>query len=294
MTILVVGHSGQVARAIAERAGLDYETVSLGRPDLDLTDKASISAALETTRPSIVINAAAYTAVDKAESDEEAAFAVNETGPAMLARACKAKGLPLIHYSTDYVFDGAKSDPYNENDPTSPLGVYGRSKLAGEQAIAQETDDFVILRTAWVYSPFGGNFVKTMLRLAGERDALNIVADQWGCPTSAIDIADATLAISNRFAAGEGLRGVYHLAAPDSTNWHGFAEAIFSVSEELGGPSAKASPISASDYPTPAARPANSRLDGTKLERDYGLRLPSWRDSMRQCVTRLLKEGTSR
>jgi dTDP-4-dehydrorhamnose reductase len=291
MKLLIIGSTGQVARALVERARPGVEAVALGRPALDITDEASIRSAVADHKPDLVINASAYTAVDKAESDQDAAFAVNRDGPAILAKLCSQAGVPLIHYSTDYVFDGTKDGGYTANDPTAPLGVYGRSKLAGEQAIADAMDKYVILRTAWVYSPFGGNFVKTMLRLAADRDELTIVADQYGCPTSALDIADATLTVAGKVFAGEDHFGVYHLCGTGETNWHGLASEVFAVSAELGGPSAVAKPIPSSKYPTPAARPANSRLDCKSLEADYGIRMPHWRDSVRGCVVRLINEG---
>ena len=293
MSLLVIGHSGQVARALKARARADHDLVALGRGALDLSDRASVESAFKAHAPKLVINAAAYTAVDKAEVEEAEAHALNCDGPALLAELCAARDIPLIHYSTDYVFDGSKPAPYVETDPTAPLGAYGRTKLAGEKAIAERTDKAVILRTAWVYSPYGNNFVKTMLRLAGERDALTIVADQQGCPTSAFDIADASLAIADRLLRSEGTFGVFHLCGSGETSWHGFAEAIFDHSRSIGGPYAEARPIPTSEFPTPAKRPANSRLQCDRLEAEYGLRLPHWRDSMRACVDTLIKEAPS-
>ncbi|MEQ9314939.1 MAG: dTDP-4-dehydrorhamnose reductase [Henriciella sp.] len=292
MSILIIGRTGQVARALMERGVGRFDMVALGRPDVDIADGASLMQAFEAHTPRLVINASAYTAVDKAESDEAAAFAINAEGVEKLARLCAEAGVPLIHYSTDYVFDGSKDAPYVEADPTAPLGAYGRTKLAGEQAVADVLSDHVILRTAWVYSPFGGNFVRTMLRLAGERDELNVVADQHGCPTSALDIADATLEIAEKLLSGAGSFGTYHLCGQGETSWHCLAAEVFAISAELGGASAKAKPIPSSEYPTPAARPVNSRLDGSKLARDYGITLPHWRESVRACVERLIKEGS--
>lgn len=290
MTILVAGQSGQVARALAERAGEGLPLTALGRPQLDITDRASIARAFANLRPSLVINASAYTAVDAAESDEAAAYRVNRDGPLNLAEACAGAGIPLIHFSTDYVFDGHKDAPYTETDATAPLGVYGQSKVAGEQAVARALEQYVILRTSWVYSPFGRNFVKTMLQLASGRDELNVVADQVGSPTSALDIAEATLAIARQLQAGGGEFGLFHLTGSGETSWHGLASQVFAISGELGGPSAKVNPIPASQYPTPAQRPANSRLEGSKIERVYGIKLPHWRDSVRACVERLIKQ----
>ncbi|RIJ17360.1 dTDP-4-dehydrorhamnose reductase [Henriciella mobilis] len=293
MSILVIGQSGQIARALAERATPPHGVVTLGRPELDITDPGSIRRSIAAQKPQLVINASAYTAVDKAETEPDAAFAVNAEGPGALAEACAAAGIPLIHYSTDYVYDGSKAGPYVEDDPTSPLGVYGRSKLAGEDAVRAAGGDHVILRTAWVYSPFAGNFVRTMLRLASSRDELGVVADQWGCPTSALDIADATLVIADRWFAGNGQPGMFHMAGTGETNWHGFAEEIFRLSKQVGGPSATARPIPATEFPTPAKRPANSRLDCARLEQVYSITLPEWQDSLRETVRRLLEEEES-
>lgn len=290
MSILVIGHSGQVARSLVERAGEADSVTALGRPELDITDADALARTIDRAEPDLVINASAYTAVDAAETDEAAAFAVNEAGPAALARLCKAAGIPLFHYSTDYVFDGSKDGAYSETDPTAPLGVYGRSKHAGEVAIADAMDDYLILRTAWVYSPFGKNFLKTMLRLAGDRDELTIVSDQYGCPTSVLDIADASLSLARQWRDGQKKPGIYHLCATGSISWRGFASAIFETSAGMGGPTAKAHPIPSKDYPTPAKRPANSRLDCSRLKHDYGIELPQWTDSMQSCVRRVLKE----
>lgn len=292
MIIFVIGQSGQVARALIERAGDETSLVAMGRPDLDVCNKESIDEAMTRLRPSIVVNASAYTAVDKAEEEEAAAFAVNRDGPHNLALACKQAGIPLIHISTDYVFDGSKDEPYAEADQTEPLGVYGRSKLAGEHAIASVLDEHIILRTAWVYSPFGGNFVKTMLRLASGRNEINVVVDQIGCPTSAHDIAGAILALSKKIEEGEAVYGTYNLVGTGETSWHGLAAEVFALSATIGGPFAKVHPIPSSEFPTKATRPANSRLDGTKLAQDYGIAMPHWRDSLRDCVTRLIKEGS--
>lgn len=290
MTILLIGQTGQVARSLAERADASDQLVTQGRPGLDITDAGSIRHAFDTFSPNLVINASAYTAVDEAEADEAAAFAVNRDGPALLCEACQTAGIPLIHFSTDYVFDGSKKNPYTEEDKPSPLGVYGRSKLAGEQAVAAGCDDHVILRTAWIYGPFGKNFLKTMLRVAREREELTIVDDQWGSPTSSLDIADATLAICNRWLSGLGRAGIFHMVGSGYTTWHGFAREIFRSSEEAGGPTAIAQPIASSDYPTPAQRPANSRLDCTRLKSTYEIELPDWRKSTVECVKRLLTE----
>ncbi len=290
--ILVVGRAGQVARALVEEsAATGVALVALGRPDLDLVDAASIDAAVDKLTPWLVINAAAYTAVDQAESDEAAAFALNAEGAGMLA-ACAAKaGLPMLHLSTDYVFDGAKPAPYVETDPTAPLGVYGRSKLAGEVAVAQANPAHLILRTAWVYSAFGKNFAKTMLRVAETRTELGVVQDQIGNPTSAHDIAVALLKLAETIAAKpQQSWGTYHLTARGDASWADFAAEIFDVSAKHGGPVAAVKRITTEDYPTPTRRPANSRLDCARLEKTFGVRLPHWKDSTRTCIERLVAE----
>lgn len=288
MRILVTGREGQVVRSLAERGpGHGHEIIALGRPALDLAGNAdSIIAAIESAQPEVIVSAAAYTAVDKAESEPELAYKVNKHGAAAVAKAARQLSVPLIHLSTDYVFDGEKPLPYVEQDPTGPTGVYGASKLAGEQAVLAEQANCAILRTAWVYSQFGVNFVKTMLRLAAEREELGIVADQYGNPTSALDIADGILAVAENLTGGLNpvYRGIFHMTAEGEASWAEFAEAIFAASEEAGGPSARVKPLGTSDYPTPARRPANSRLDCSKLARVHGVCLPHWRKSTQQVV----------
>ncbi|HEY8591989.1 MAG TPA: dTDP-4-dehydrorhamnose reductase [Sphingomicrobium sp.] len=292
MRLVVTGRVGQVAQALAERgATRGAEIVHVGRPELDLSDDpGAIIAALEAARPDVIVSAAAYTAVDKAESEPELAFAVNERGAGAVASAAERLGVPVIHLSTDYVFDGAKSGPYVEDDSTGPITVYGRSKLAGEQAVLAAMDNAAVLRTAWVYSPFGANFVKTMLRLAQTRDELGVVSDQRGNPTSALDIADGIIAVARNLVAGSGahLRGVFHMAGAEEATWASFAEAIFGESQALGGPTAAVKPIPTADFPTPARRPANSRLDGGRLLAAHGVQLPSWRQSLPDIVRRLV------
>ncbi|MDE1917802.1 MAG: dTDP-4-dehydrorhamnose reductase [Sphingomonadales bacterium] len=292
MIIAVTGKVGQVVTSLIERAPDGVTIVPLGRPELDLADSASIAPAIAAARPDVVVSAAAYTAVDKAESDEAAAFAVNATGASAVAAAAQALGVPVIHISTDYVFDGTKTAPYLESDAVCPLGAYGRSKLAGEQAVLAAAPDAVILRTAWVYSPFGANFVKTMLRLAETREELGVVGDQIGNPTSALDIADTVLAIARRLheAPGAAPRGIFHMTGSGEGSWADLAKAVFAVSVAQGGPSARVRAITTADYPTPAARPANSRLSGDRLAQTYGLRLPDWRLSVADVVARLLKD----
>lgn len=289
MKILVTGRDGQVAQSLAERhAG--RELVFAGRPELDLADPASIERAVAAINPALVISAAAYTAVDKAEDEPERAMAVNGEGPGVLARAAAKIGAPVIHLSTDYVFDGSLDRSWREDDPVAPLGVYGATKLAGEQAVAASGATHAILRTAWVYSPFGNNFVKTMLRLAETRDSLNVVEDQYGCPTSALDIADGIMAMVAAWQAepARGTNAVYHLAGAGETDWAGFARAIFAESAKRGGPAAQVTGIPSSGYPTRAVRPANSRLDCARLAQVFGYRAPRWEDSLAVVMDRLV------
>ena len=294
MRIAVTGRDGQVVSAFLDIAASEgVEVIAVGRPDLDLAAPATVLPALQAARPDVVVSAAAYTAVDKAESEPEVARAINQEGAEAVAAAAARLGVPVIHLSTDYVFDGAATRPYREDDPTGPLGVYGRSKLLGERAVAAVNPRHVILRTAWVYSPFGANFVRTMLRVAGSRDEVSVVADQQGCPTSAIDIARAVIAVARRVGPGSvdaapDLFGTFHLTGRGEAVWADVAEAVFARSAALGGPTARVKRIGTADYPTPARRPANSRLDGGKLAHVYGLVLPAWRESLDGCVTRLV------
>lgn len=288
---MVTGRQGQVVQSLVERASAGVEIICLGRPELDLAggSKAIVSP-ISSARPDVVVSAAAYTQVDKAESEPDVAFAINEHGPRAVAIAARQCGVPLIHLSTDYVFDGMKASPYTEEDEPHPASVYGASKLAGERAVLAEHANSAVLRTAWVYSPFASNFVKTMLRLATERDQIGVVADQCGNPTSALDIADAVLAVASNLVGGKGAehRGVFHMTAAGEASWADFAEAIFRASANVGGPSATVGRICSQEYPTEATRPANSRLDCSKLARAHGVRLPEWRRSMTSVVSRLV------
>ena len=292
MRVVVTGREGQVVRSLLERGPLaGHEIIALGRPELDLAgDAADIVAAFEAARPDVIVSAAAYTAVDKAESESDEAFAVNADGPGAVAKAARKLGVPLIHLSTDYVFDGSKDAPYVEDDLPAPTGVYGASKLAGEEVVLATHANVAILRTAWVYSPFGGNFVKTMLRLAGDRDEIGVVADQRGNPTSALDIADGVLAVAANLRANDdpGLRGIFHMTSSGEASWADFAQEIFAASEAQGGPTARVRHIGTADYPTPAKRPGNSRLDSAKLADAHGVRLPDWRQSTAEVVGRLV------
>jgi dTDP-4-dehydrorhamnose reductase len=292
MRIVVTGREGQVVRSLVERAaGSGHEIVPLGRPQLDLRGEArAIFEALAAACPDAIVSAAAYTAVDKAESEPDHAFRVNAAGAGAVASAAAELAVPLVHLSTDYVFDGTKDAPYVEEDPTGPTGVYGASKLRGEQAVLEANSDSAILRTAWVYSPFGANFLKTMLRLAADRDEVSVVADQRGNPTSALDIADGILTVAANLASRDDaeLRGIFHMSGEGEASWAEFAEEVFAASAQAGGPTARVRAIGTADYPTPARRPANSRLNCTRLEQAHGVRLPDWRSSTRDVVQRLV------
>ncbi len=293
MRIIVIGREGQAARALTERAALHgAQALSIGRPRLDLADPSGIEDILRETGGDLIVNAAAYTAVDQAETEPTLAEAINGVGAGVVAGVAAAMGVPLIHISTDYVFDGSLDRPYRESDPVRPLGAYGASKLLGEQAVAEAAGDHAILRIAWIYSPFGRNFVKTMLRLAQDRDEIGVVADQIGSPTSALDLADGIYAVARNLLERpreRELRGVFHMAGEGFASWAELASEVFAVSARLGGPVATVKPLTTADYPTPAKRPANSRLDCTKLETAHGVKLPSWRSSLAQCLERLIQ-----
>lgn len=290
MRLAVTGLHGQVVSAMIERAPRGVELIALGRPRLDLTVRDSVLAALRAARCDVIVNTAAYTEVDRAESEPEVAMRVNGDGAGYVAEIASELRAPLIHLSTDYVFDGALDRPYREDDATAPTGAYGRSRLAGEQRIADIHADHAILRTSWLYSPFGANFVRTMLRLGETQAEAHVVADQRGNPTSAIDIADALFAIAERLRAdpSPALRGIFHLTGGGEATWAEFAEAIFVEAAAHGRAPTSVKPIATADYPTPARRPANSRLDSAKLAKTFGVSLPHWRDSMKPCVARLL------
>jgi dTDP-4-dehydrorhamnose reductase len=295
--ILVAGdpRDGQLARALVEASRTDgrFTVIAAGRPRLDLLDGDILGRAIDETQPDLVVNAAAYTAVDKAESDSAAAFALNCDGAAALARVAGERGCPIIHISTDYVFDGTKPGPYVEQDPPNPIGVYARSKRDGELAVAAANPRHLILRTAWLYAPYGHNFLRTMLRLARERPQLRVVADQHGSPTYAPHLAEAILAIAARLHGGEHPApwGTYHAAAAGETTWAGFAAAIVEAGARLGVPQVPIVPITTAEYPTAARRPANSRLDCSKLERIFGVRLPPWRQGIEDCIAALAREA---
>jgi dTDP-4-dehydrorhamnose reductase len=293
--VAVTGRTGQVVTSLVERGGAGgHEIIVLGRPELDLTDAASVARALEASAPDVVVSAAAYTAVDKAESESELAFSVNAAGALAVAEAAKCLGVPLVHISTDYVFDGTLDRPYRETDATGPTGVYGASKLAGEAAVLNAYgENSAVLRIAWVYSPFGGNFVKTMLRLAADRDEVAVVGDQIGNPTSALDIADGILHVASNLTAKSdpALRGLFHMTASGEASWADFAEAIFSGSAVHGGPLAHVRKITTAEYPTPAARPGNSRLNCRLIADVHGVVLPSWQSALPRVIDRLWKHA---
>ncbi len=284
--VLVIGRTGQLARELARAplpAGWSLEFA--GRERVDLADFAQVAAVVAEVAPDAVINAAAYTAVDRAESEPALAFAVNGAGVGALARACERVGAPLVHVSTDYAFDGLKDAPYLESDRIGPQSTYGASKADGEARVRAAGPHHLIVRTSWVFSPFGSNFVKTMLRLGAERVEIRVVADQHGAPTSAADLARALIAMLEAVRAGRGKFGTYHCANAGETTWHGFAESIFDEARARGMPAPKRLiPITTAEYPTPAHRPANSRLDCGALARAFSLRMRPWREALGDCL----------
>lgn len=285
MKILISGQHGQVSRELQTHLKGLGELVVLGREQLDLADPAQIRHQVQSIRPHLIINAAAHTAVDQAESEPDLAFAINATAPQVFAEQAQELGIPLIHYSTDYVFDGSKNAPYTEADAPNPLSVYGRSKRAGEQAISAVAGQHLILRTSWVYSTHGRNFLLTMQRLLQEKPHLRIVADQIGAPTWAATIARSTAQLIERWQAGRaGPWGVYHLSAGGETSWFGFAQAIAAHLQAMGRPCASLKPIPTRDYPTPATRPLNSRLDCSRLQQQWGVSQPDWRSALHECL----------
>lgn len=287
---LVTGSSGQLVRALAEsKAPSGIELIAVGRPELDLAVPGSAERVIAATAPDVVINAAAYTAVDEAERNRDLAFRINAEGAGEVAAAAASCGAAIIQVSTDYVFDGFKREPYLEDDATCPLGIYGASKLAGEKAVRAANPRHVIVRTAWVYSPFGHNFVKTMMGAAKTRDTLTIVDDQRGSPTSAFDLAEGLLHLIGtwRRSPSQGEGEIYHLAGAGSTSWCDFARAIMDECRQRGLPFADVKPISTADWPTAAPRPANSVLSSDKFSRDFDLVMPEWKSSVGKVVDRL-------
>ena len=285
--IAIIGSNGQLGWELvrrAERRG--YKVLALDLPELDITQPASIKGNLSSKKLSMVINAAAYTAVDRAESEPEQAFAVNRIGAAHMADFCAQALIPLIHVSTDYVFDGSKVGPYFEEDPVAPLGVYGQSKEAGEAEIRSRIQEHLIIRTAWLYGIHGQNFVKTMLHFGKEKEVMRVVGDQTGCPTCAADLADAILLMTDHILSGKEISwGTYHYCGEGSITWHGFAKAIFNYAEKYESFSVREIiPITTDEYPTPAKRPPNSVLDCSKIERNFGIRPRPWEKSLADMI----------
>ena len=283
MKILLTGSAGQLGRELKRSLASLGELIACDRSQLDLADPDALRTAVRDLAPTVIVNAAAYTAVDKAETETGLAEAINAAAPGILAEEARRLGARLIHYSTDYVFDGTKASPYRENDATAPLSAYGRSKRQGELAIAASGARYLVLRTSWVYGLHGANFMKTMLRLGRERDELRVVGDQVGAPTWTRHLADATALILAGHSTAEGL---YHLAASGETSWYGYAEAIFAEAQAIGllEKSPKVNRITTAEYPLPASRPANSRLDCTRFTADFGLALPDWRTGLADCL----------
>ena len=289
MKILVFGASGQIGREVCRAAWPPrYAILPLDRKAVDITKSAAVSAMLARETPDLVINLAAYTAVDRAESEPGVAWAANCAGAAHIAGACDESATPLVHLSTDYVFDGRKTGPYREEDAVGPLGVYGRSKEAGERAVRAAVARHMILRTAWVFGAYGENFVKTMLRLAAERPVLRVVADQRGCPTAAADIAAALMVIAGHIERGEAKWGTYHFVGAGAASWHSFAQAIFDQAAPQLAACPQVEPITTEQYPTPARRPMNSVLDCRKIEEVFGISSPPWRTALATVIRELL------
>lgn len=285
MKVLITGRSGQLTRELQIALPADVEQVVLGSAELNLADPEAIRQQVRAIRPDLILNPAAYTAVDLAESEVEQAMAINARAPGILAEEAAALGIPLIHYSTDYVFDGQKAGAYLETDATAPLNVYGRSKLAGEQAIRAVGGQHLILRTSWVYAGHGRNFLLTMQRLLQEKPHMKVVADQIGAPTWAGTLASTTAALIQHWRQGQaGPWGTYHLTCQGHTSWFGFAEAIAAHLQAEGKPNATLEPISAASWPTPATRPLNSRLDCQRLQADWQVELPAWETALQLCL----------
>lgn len=287
--ILVTGANGQVGTELQRRVPAGFVVTPTDYDTLDITDAAQVTAAIAERRWAALVNCAAHTAVDKAESDVEASWRLNALAPAILAAATRDAGIPLIQISTDYVFDGTLDRPYLPGDAVGPAGVYGASKLGGELAVRTGNPQHVILRTAWVVSAHGNNFIKTMLRVGAERPQLRVVADQFGCPTGAPDIADGIYAVLSRIVAGEAPWGTHHLVNGGEASWHALAQAVFETAAPLGGPTPAVEAITTADYPTPARRPANSRLDTSSFTATFGHAPRPWREAVDEIVTELLE-----
>ena len=292
--VFLAGKSGQLARCLQDSAVRPImPMVAVGRPEFDLENGEGIERMIAAVEPSAIVNAAAYTAVDRAEAEPERAFRINCSGAALLAAAAARRGIPFIHISTDYVFDGSKRSPYREDDIPAPLNVYGSSKFAGETAVLEACPNAVVIRTSWVYSPYGNNFVRTMLRLSETQSMVKVVDDQRGTPTSAADLAAAILTIVERLRSARGCdhAGIYHLAGTGETSWHQLAAAIFASLARRGRRVPKVQAITTADYPTAACRPKNSCLDSSRAERVFGVRLAPWRSSLEKCLDQLEMTG---
>ena len=298
MRILVIGRSGQLATAL-RRVALPpgWHLTTCGRPMLDVCDPAATARVIHETRPDVIINTAAFTAVDEVERKESEAMALNRDAPAALAQLCADRDIPLVHISTDYVFNGEKKAPYLETDNPAPVNVYGRSKLAGEEAVRTSGARYVIVRTAWLFSPHGRNFLQTMLRLAEREEFLRIVADQYGSPTCALHLAEALITMLQRWRDTPGdfpWNHTWHLAGAGHASRFAWAQEIMRVSARLGGPSAALHPITTAEYPTPARRPSDSRLDCSSIVRELQISLPPWQEGVEQSVRYLLDQGKMR
>lgn len=291
LKILVTGAQGQVGKELTHIADdKGYNVFAASRAELDITQEIKVTDYINQLQPDIVINAAAYTAVDKAENEQDLAFAINRNGAKNLALACKKQNIPLLHISTDYVFDGSKSEAYNENDSVSPLGIYGESKWQGEEVIRHNLQNYIILRVAWVFGAQGSNFVKTMLRLGKERDELNVVADQYGGPSPAKNIASTLIVLAEQYQQNNSLTwGTYHYCGSPKTSWYDFAKEIFEQGFETGllNKQVKVKPITTAEYPTVAKRPANSMLDCSKLKSTFGIEMPEWKNALKQVLAEL-------
>jgi dTDP-4-dehydrorhamnose reductase len=290
--ILITGKTGQIACTMQEAlaGNSEFDLICLGRPEVDFIDANGIETLIETLRPHFVVNAAAYTAVDRAEDEPELALQINAHAAAAVARGAAKVGAPVFQISTDYVFDGSLMRPYREDDAVDPINEYGRSKLAGERTVAAAHVQHIILRTSWIYSPYGANFVKTMLKYGAEQDVLKVVNDQYGNPTAAHEIVKGLMAIICQLKGGDGsaLGQTFHFAGHGDTTWCGFAEAIFELSAKLGGPRVHIEAITSSEFPTKAKRPANSRLDCTKFQKQFNYHTPYWQSALRVVLKRLI------
>jgi dTDP-4-dehydrorhamnose reductase len=291
VNVVIIGRNGQVARALARLAGgQDHAVSTIGRPEFDLEHPENLPSLLAPLRPDVVINAAAYTAVDRAEAEAERAFAVNAAGAGAVSRAAAEAGAAIVHLSTDYVFSGEKAEPYVEDDPTAPRSVYGASKLEGERLVLAANPRAIVVRTSWVYDASGANFVRTMLRLARSRSSLSVVHDQLGQPTYAVDLAAALLVLAAA-AQRAPAPNVVHCAGTGETSWATFATTIFEQSRTRGGPAAEVVPIGSKDYPTAAARPKNSRLNCSRLYDQYGVRIRPWQEALSECLDEIAADG---